>query len=101
MPEIAQLMASEVRQEMQAMSTEASTSFAWCQWCVYGGRCIWHPSELSLSCQNLLAWAILQRSSWPGWCTQVPDPRRDERKAETEYPIMVLYDVRLAISLTL
>ena len=32
---------------------------------------------------------------------QVPDPRRDERKAETEYPIMVLYDVRLAISLTL
>ncbi|CAK0787664.1 hypothetical protein CVIRNUC_010886 [Coccomyxa viridis] len=32
---------------------------------------------------------------------QVPNPRRDERKAETEYPIMVLYDVRLAISLTL
>lgn len=32
---------------------------------------------------------------------QVPDAERDQRKAETEYPLLVLYDVRLAISLVL
>ncbi|KAK9905022.1 hypothetical protein WJX75_007970 [Coccomyxa subellipsoidea] len=31
----------------------------------------------------------------------VPDADRDERQAETEYPLLVLYDVRLAISLVL
>ncbi|EIE19080.1 hypothetical protein COCSUDRAFT_44861 [Coccomyxa subellipsoidea C-169] len=31
----------------------------------------------------------------------VPDVDRDELKAETEYPMLVLYDVRLAISLVL
>ncbi len=54
----------------------------------------------SKSCLDLLAsdeTAALTRLG----LLQVPDPRRDERKAETEYPIMVLYDVRLAISLTL
>ena len=34
-------------------------------------------------------------------CMQVPDEDRDRAKAGTEYPTLVLYDVRLAISLTL
>ena len=31
----------------------------------------------------------------------VPDEERDRAEAGTEYPTLVLYDVRLAISLTL
>jgi hypothetical protein len=32
---------------------------------------------------------------------QVPDAQRDELKAQTDYPLLVLYDVRLAITLVL
>lgn len=32
---------------------------------------------------------------------QVPDALQDQQKAQTDYPMLVLYDVRLAISLVL